>query len=43
LVRHHDVRFEQNDLFSEIWLTPGEETATSVDVEKVESYEHKKS
>jgi segregation and condensation protein A len=40
LVRHHDVRFEQNDLFGEIWLSPGELTGTSIGTTKVDSYEH---
>lgn len=40
LVRHHGVRFEQNELFGEIWLMPGEESATPIDASKVDSYEH---
>lgn len=40
LVRHYRVRAEQNDLFSEIWLLPGEETAGPLDLSKVDNYEH---
>jgi segregation and condensation protein A len=42
LVRHHDVRFEQNELFGEIWLTPGEATAAPIDTSQVDNYEHGK-
>ena len=42
LVRHHGVQFEQNDLFGEIWLTPGETTAAPIDASQVDSYEHGK-
>lgn len=40
LVRHHDVRFEQNELFGEIWLSPGERTGTSIEAARVDNYEH---
>ena len=40
LVRHHDVRFEQNELFGEIWLSPGENTGAAIDASRVDSYEH---
>ncbi|MDH3718192.1 MAG: segregation/condensation protein A [Planctomycetota bacterium] len=36
LVRHHDVRFEQDVLFGEIWLYPGSNQAQPVDVSKVD-------
>lgn len=42
LVRHHDVRFEQNDLFGEIWLSPGELTGRSIEATRVDNYEHGK-
>ncbi len=40
LVRHHDVRFEQNDLFGEIWLSPGELTGATIEATRVDNYEH---
>lgn len=40
LVRHHDVRFEQNELFGEIWLSPGESTPMPIDAANVDQYEH---
>jgi segregation and condensation protein A len=42
LVRHHGVRFEQNDLFGEIWLMPGEKSDTPIDTSKIDNYEHGK-
>ena len=42
LVRHHGVRFEQNDLFGEIWLMPGEKNDTPIDTSKIDNYEHGK-
>ena len=40
LVRHHRVRAEQNDLFGEIWILPGSETAAPLDPSEVDNYEH---
>ena len=40
LVRHHRVQAEQNDLFGEIWLLPGTETAAPLDPSEVDNYEH---
>lgn len=40
LVRHHGVRTEQNDLFGEIWLLPGEQTSASLDLSQADNYEH---
>jgi segregation and condensation protein A len=41
LVRHHHVRVEQNDLFSEIWVLPNLECKEPLDVSGVdEYYEH---
>ncbi len=31
LVRHHGVQLEQNELFDEIWILPGETTKESID------------
>ena len=42
LVRHHGVRFEQNELFGEIWLMPGESISTPIDTSKIDNYEHGK-
>ena len=39
LVRHHRVQAEQNELFGEIWLLPGTETA-ALDLSQVDNYEH---
>jgi segregation and condensation protein A len=41
LVRHHAVRAEQNDLFGEIWLVPGEAPEVDLDFSAVDTYEHK--
>jgi segregation and condensation protein A len=43
LVRHHRVRAEQNDLFGEIWILPGPETAEPLDLTQVDNYEHEQS
>jgi segregation and condensation protein A len=40
LVRHHQVRTEQNELFGEIWILPGPDTAADIDAAKVDQYEH---
>lgn len=40
LVRHHAVRAEQNDLFGEIWLVPGD-NPQDVDFSAADTYEHK--
>lgn len=40
LVRHQQVRAEQNQLFGEIWMLPGPQPAGQVDPDSVESYEH---
>jgi segregation and condensation protein A len=40
LVRHHDVQLDQEDLFGEIWILPGEATPESIDVSQIDSYEH---
>jgi segregation and condensation protein A len=41
LVRHHRIQAEQNDLFGEIWLLPGAETAAPLDPSEVDNYEHR--
>ena len=40
LVRHHHIRVDQNDLFSEIWLLPNPECAGPLDLSNVDEYEH---
>ena len=40
LVRHHQVRTDQSQLFGEIWVLPGPSANTEVDVSKVDTYEH---
>lgn len=40
LVRHHKVRADQSQLFGEIWVLPGPDAKTEVDVTKVDTYEH---
>jgi segregation and condensation protein A len=40
LVRHQRVWAEQNDLFGEIWLLPGPNTAAPLDPSQVDNYEH---
>ena len=42
LVRHHGLLFEQNDLFGEIWLTPGKDPEAPIDEAQVDSYDHGK-
>ena len=36
LSRHHDVRAEQNELFGEIWLLPGENMQPTLDLGRIE-------
>lgn len=40
LVRHHHVHVEQNDLFGEIWVLPGRNSAEPLDLSNVDEYEH---
>ena len=40
LVRHHQVRTEQNQLFGEISVLPGPSANAELDVSKVDTYEH---
>ncbi len=40
LVRHHHARAEQNDLFTEIWITPGPQSAAELEASDIDSYEH---
>lgn len=40
LTRHHNVRAEQNDLFGEIWIFPGEHMSPSLNLTQIETYEH---
>ena len=40
LVRHHRVRAEQNDLFGEIWILPGADSAAPLDPSQVDNYDH---
>jgi segregation and condensation protein A len=40
LVRHQQVRTEQNQLFGEIWVMPGPAPAAELDPASVDSYEH---
>ncbi len=42
LVRHHRVQAQQNELFGEIWLLPGTETA-ALDLSQIDTYEHSRS
>ena len=39
LVRHHRVQAQQDELFGEIWLVPGAETA-ALDLSQIDAYEH---
>jgi segregation and condensation protein A len=41
LVRHHHVRSEQNELFGEIWILPGDNMSAPLNLESVDSYEKK--
>jgi segregation and condensation protein A len=43
LVRHHQARVEQNDLFSEIWLAATQEGAAPMDFSQVDNYDHARS
>jgi segregation and condensation protein A len=40
LVRHHDIHAEQEELYGEIWLTPGEHFSESLDLGQVDDYRH---
>ena len=40
LVRHHHVRSEQNELFGEIWVLPGTNAASPLDLSQVDNYDH---
>jgi segregation and condensation protein A len=40
LVRHHQIRVEQNDLFGEIWLLPNRDCTAPLDLANVDEYEH---
>lgn len=40
LVRHAQVRLEQNKLFGEIWLLPRRDTAEPLDLSNVDNYDH---
>ena len=40
LVRHQQVRAEQNQLFSEIWLMPGPQPGGELDPASVDTYDH---
>ncbi|CAL1125347.1 unnamed protein product [Cladocopium goreaui] len=40
LTRHHGVRAEQNDLFGEIWVFPGEHMSKTLSVTQLDTYEH---
>ncbi|MBX7167386.1 MAG: segregation/condensation protein A [Pirellulales bacterium] len=39
LVRHHDVRAEQDQLFGNIWLLPGERTGATLDLSAADNYQ----
>jgi segregation and condensation protein A len=41
LARHHHVRPEQNDLFGEIWILPGDNMSAPLNLESVDNYEPK--
>ncbi len=40
LVRHHQVRVDQNSLFGEIWIVPVPDGAAPLDLSDVDEYEH---
>ena len=42
LVRHHGVWAEQNELFGEMWIFPGEKTPEVLVLANTETYEHRK-
>ena len=39
LIRHNNVRVEQNELFGEIWICPGERFTVPTDLATVDTYE----
>lgn len=39
LVRHHGVHAEQEELFGEIWVVPGEKTGKTLDLSAADSYD----
>jgi segregation and condensation protein A len=41
LVRHHNIRVEQNALFGEIWVYPSLENAGPLDLSDVDEYENR--
>jgi segregation and condensation protein A len=40
LVRHHRIRAEQNDLFGELWVLPGDEIEGPLELDDIETYDH---
>ena len=40
LVRHHYVQSEQNELFGEIWVFPGTNSESPMNLSEVDGYEH---
>ncbi|HTU25726.1 MAG TPA: segregation/condensation protein A [Pirellulales bacterium] len=40
LVRHNRVRTEQNDLFGELWILPGQAAAAPLDAAEIDNYDH---
>ncbi len=40
LVRHHQIRVEQNTLFGEIWVFPNPDCTEPLDLSDVDEYEH---
>ena len=40
LVNHHNVRLEQNSLFSEVWILPNLDCTEPLDLSNVDSYDH---
>ncbi|MCC7087276.1 MAG: segregation/condensation protein A [Pirellulales bacterium] len=40
LARHHGVLLEQDNLFGEIWVVPGKMTNETLDLSKVDNYQH---
>jgi segregation and condensation protein A len=40
LVRHAQIRVDQNALFGEIWIVPNTENAIPLDLSNVDEYEH---
>jgi len=41
LVRHHSVTTEQDNLHSEIWILPGENFASDLDLQQVDNYDRR--